>query len=177
MWAQNRFFIGNANNIHLLMLLTVLVKHYTDDMSKRSKNDYLYVEGVPLITVNKKKLMSFKHHCSHRMRGFHCLIQGMTIFIYSQPLKVITFKGLIFFPSRCMVVLQPHSFRSLPKIKGQGYAVNNNRGKKCSKQMMISERIMAPVLLLLNVSTSTDKVLWFKFSFDAKFSFVVYSLP
>lgn len=30
------------------------------------------VEGVALIiiTVNKKKLMSFKHHCSHRMRGF-----------------------------------------------------------------------------------------------------------
>ena len=84
-----------------------------------------------------------------------------------------------------MVVLQPHSFRSLLKIKGQGYAVNNNRGKKCSKQMMISERMMAPVLLHLNVSTSTDKVLWFKFSFGAKFlklvqflfSFVVYSLP
>lgn len=28
------------------------------------------VEGVPLITLSKKKHMSFKHHCSHRMRGF-----------------------------------------------------------------------------------------------------------
>ena len=83
MWAQNRFFIGNANNIHLLMLLTVLVKHYTDDMSKRSKNDYLYVEGVPLITVNKKKLMSFKHHCSHRMRGF---LIYLSFFVFMAPL-------------------------------------------------------------------------------------------
>ena len=129
-----------------------------------------YVERVPLlITESKKKLISFKHHCSYRMRGFLIYLSFLVLIalllhvgsdnVYNIFLALENnLQGAHFFPSRCMAVLQQHSFRSLPKIKGQGYAMNNDRGRKCSKQMMISELMMAPVLLLLNVSTYTEEV-------------------